>query len=127
MCADYIHEELPAILADYGITDIVKKDYINERSNRLELNEIIEKLNIPFSLQSHIMIFVGEPGNQDYQDIFGGHGPRHLVDDSFRLVEASQLKKLIVYQDEMDQAESYQVLAIPEYADDFIGGIKTFQ
>lgn len=51
MCAMYVEKELIPTLEEAGIKNIIKKDYINEKQNRAELNEINEKHNIPPTLQ----------------------------------------------------------------------------
>lgn len=121
MCARYINSELPEMLDPHGITDYVNKDYINERSNRPEMNALMDDLGVPLPLQSHIMTFVSD------KYILGGHVPKHIIDDIFDPANSKRFKRIIVYQDKMHgEVEDYKVWAIPEYADDFVGEIKTY-
>lgn len=121
MCAKYVADELPEMLRQHGITEFIKKDYINDRSNRPQMNEIMTELGVPLPLQSHIMTFVGE------KYILGGHIPKHIIDDLFQAENSKKFKRIIVYQDKMHgEIEDYKVWAIPEYADNFVGEIKTY-
>lgn len=99
MCAMYIKQELIPTLEEAGIQDIIKKDYVNEKQNRVELNELNEKHNIPPNLQGHFMVFV------DNKIIFGGHVPKHIIIDL--LTKDIEFDKILVLQDEMDDARSY--------------------
>jgi len=121
MCAVYVKNELPKMLQKQGITDISKKDYINEKEARKEMNVMMEKAEIPFSLQSHIMTFVGE------KYVLGGHIPEHITDDIFQEENSKRFKKIIIYQDEMHgDVKDYKVWAIPNYANGFVGKIMTY-
>lgn len=120
MCAVYVKSELPELLQKHGISQIVKKDYINQRSNRAEMNELMTALDVPLPLQSHIMTFV------DDKYILGGHLPSRLIDELFSETNSRRFKRIIVYQDEMHEAPSeYKILAVPAYADNFVGDVKT--
>jgi len=121
MCSEFVNQELPGLLAEQGITDIVKKDYINERKNRAEMNNRATALGVPLELQSHIMTFVGD------KYILAGHLPAQLIKELFNPAVSSKFKRIIVYQDKMHGDETdYQVLAIPAYADAYVGAIKTY-
>ncbi|OGY47361.1 MAG: hypothetical protein A3J65_00500 [Candidatus Buchananbacteria bacterium RIFCSPHIGHO2_02_FULL_45_11b] len=121
MCASYINQELEDMLAPYGITDYLKKDYINDRSNRPKMNQLMADLGVPLPLQSHIMTFVGD------KYILGGHVPKHIIDDLFKEENSQKFKRIIVYQDKMHgEAKDYQVWAIPQYSDNYAGEIKTY-
>lgn len=121
MCVKYVATDLPAMLLEYGINDFIKKDYINDKSNRPEMNRIMTELGVLLPLQSHIMTFVGD------KYILGGHVPQHIIDDLFKIENSQQFKRIIVYQDKMHgDVKNYQVWAIPEYADNYIGEVKTY-
>ena len=121
MCAIYVNSELPAMLQANNITGFIKKDYINDKSNRPQMNQLMDELGVPLPLQSHIMTFIGD------KYILGGHIPRHIIDDLFKEENSRKFKRIIVYQDKMHgEAKDYQVWAIPEYADNFVGEIKTY-
>ncbi|MFA4871662.1 MAG: cytochrome c biogenesis protein CcdA [Patescibacteria group bacterium] len=121
MCAAYINNDLPKVLTQQGITEFVKKDYLNQRSNRPELNELMTELGVPLPLQSHIMTFIGD------QYILAGHIPEQIIKDLFLPENSQKFKRLIVYQDEMHGSPTtYQVWAIPAWADDFAGEIRTY-
>lgn len=121
MCAQYVDRELPDLLNRQGVNDIVKKDYINQRSVRSEMNSLMTGLSVPLELQSHIMTFVGN------KYILAGHIPAHLIDELFNPANSSKFTRIIVYQDKMHGEETdYKILAIPAYADNYVGGIKTY-
>lgn len=137
MCAQYVRVELPEMLKKQGVTEFIGKDYINEKSNRVEMNELMAEFNVPLPLQSHIMTFVGdlregqgkEGGGlgQNYKYILGGHIPPHIIEGLFNKENSEKFKRVIVYQDKMHgEATDYKIWAIPAYADDFAGEIKTY-
>ena len=99
MCAMYIKDELLPTLEEAGIKNIIKKDYVNDKQSRVELNELTEQNNIPVNLQGHFMIFI------DDKIILGGHVPRHVIMDL--LTKDNDFDKIFVLQDEMDNAKSY--------------------
>lgn len=121
MCATYINGILPEILTENGVENFSKKDYINDRGYRAEMNEIMSRLDMPLEMQSHIMTFVGD------KYIIGGHVPENLIDYIFASENQEKFKRIVLYQDEMhEEAENYKILAIPSYADNFVGDIKTY-
>src|SRR3989338_7724077 len=130
MCASMVDDVLPKVFQKHGIQTIEKKDYINQRQNRSEMNGIMNNLQIPFELQSHIMTFVKNPidaGNEPYPIIIAGHVPQERIDealdDSFR----QTFKRIILYQDEMhENPENYKILGIPSYANTYVGEIMTY-
>lgn len=99
MCAMHIKQELVPTLEEAGIKNIIKKDYVNEKQNRVELNNLNKENNIPPALQGHFMIFI------DNKIILGGHVPKHIVIDL--LTKDFEFDKILVLQDEMDDAKSY--------------------
>ena len=128
MCAKYVNTEMPIMLKAAGISNIVKKDYINEKSSRTEMNKIMSNLEIPLSLQSHIMTFVGEKGGSNYKYVLGGHVPKHIIEDLFTEETGKKFSRFIVYQDKMHgDVEDYKVLAIPTYAKGYVGKIQTYK
>lgn len=114
MCAKYIDLELVPILQEAGIQEIEKKDYINNRANRTEFNELNERLGIPIQLQGHFTTFI------ENEIILEGHIPEHIVRDILKEKNRGKFEKIIIFQDEMDNAVSYKVWAfkgeIKEYA-----------
>jgi len=99
MCAMYVMEELVPILKETGIKNIIKKDYINEKKNRVVLNELNKRLNIPPKLQGHFIVFI------DNKIVLGGHVPKQVVLDL--LTQNLEYDKILVLQDEMKEAKSY--------------------
>lgn len=99
MCAMYITEELIPTLKEAGLKNIIKKDYVNEKQNRVELNELNKELNVPPNLQGHFVVFI------DNKIVLGGHVPKHVVLDL--LTKDLEFDTMLVLQDEMDGAESY--------------------
>jgi len=112
MCSMYIMEELIPSLKEAGIKEIIKKDYVNEKQNRVELNQLNEEFGVPPTLQGHFMVFV------DGKILFGGHVPKHIIMDL--LSKDLELDKLLVLQDEMGDAESY-------FAWGFKGEVQEYQ
>lgn len=122
MCAEYVKDELPQILEKYGITKFIKKDYINHKEYRREMNELFEEMNVPLELQSHIMTFVGD------KYIIGGHVPEPIINDLFKDEDSQRFKRIVVYQDKMHgEIEDYKIWAMPTDADNFLGSIKTYK
>lgn len=99
MCAMYIKQELIPTLEEAGIENIIKKDYVNEKQNRVELNELSEEHNIPPELQGHFVVFI------DNKIILGGHVPKQIILDL--LTKELEMDKILVLQDEMSDANSY--------------------
>jgi len=98
MCAMYIKQELIPTLEEAGIRNIVKKDYVNDKQNRVELNKLNEQHRIPPNLQGHFMVFI------DNKIILGGHVPKHII---MGLLTRDLINELLVLQDEMRDAKSY--------------------
>ena len=121
MCAEYIKNELPADLQKWGIVNFNKKDYVNVRTNRTEMNDMMQNAEIPLDLQSHIMTFIGD------KYILGGHIPTAMIEEIFKPENSAKFKKIIIYQDEMHgDIKDYKVWAIPMYADNFVDEAKTY-
>jgi cytochrome c biogenesis protein CcdA len=114
-CVIYIDEELIPAIKELGFKDIIKKDYINQRSHRVEMNDFMDENDIPFSLQSHIMTFI----YSNITIILGGHVPTPIIDDLIELDNISVLDKIIIFQDKMDNPTSYFVWG-------FTGEIKKY-
>jgi len=91
-CVTYIEGELNEVLASNAIT-ITKKDYINQRENRVEFNNLNNQLGVPLELQSHLATFV-----DDGRIILQGEPPRQVVD---ALLKAADLpERILIYSDE---------------------------
>ncbi len=99
MCAMYIKQELIPTLEKVGIANIIKKDYVNKKQNRIELNDLNRQYTIPPNLQGHFMTFMDE------RIVLGGHVPSHIVVDL--LTQELPIEKMLVLQDEMENATSY--------------------
>ncbi|MFQ6060325.1 MAG: cytochrome c biogenesis CcdA family protein [Thermoplasmata archaeon] len=114
-CTLYIKDELiPSLLAG-GISDIVKKDYINVRSYRGELNSLNEKMGIPSHLQSHIATFV----RKNVTIVLEGHVPLHVVNDLLENSSDLDVDRILVYQEEMKDPESYHAWAFEGEAQEY--------
>ncbi len=91
-CVTYIEGELKDLLDSNEIT-VVKKDYINQRENRAELNGLNDQLGVPLELQSHLATFV-----DDSRIILQGEPPRDVV---LSLLSSSALpERILIYSDE---------------------------
>ncbi|MFA6097306.1 MAG: cytochrome c biogenesis protein CcdA [Candidatus Paceibacterota bacterium] len=121
MCADYVKNDLPRQLQGAGINKIDKRDYINGKDIRPEMNRRMKDAGIPLDLQGHIMTFVGD------KYIMAGHMPDHIVGEMFNEDNSSRFKRLLVFQDDMgSEAKNYKIFGIPNYADDYMGEPKTY-
>ena len=111
-CLMYIDDELEPVLNELGVS-VTRKDYINNRDYRKELNGLNNELGIPLELQGHFTTFV------DNGIILQGHVPEHIIRDILK-EENQVFEKIIVFQDEMDGAVSYKAWAykgeIKEYS-----------
>lgn len=101
MCSAYIKTELLPLLAESGISNIEMKDYINERKNRDELNEMNEMYGIPANLKGHIMVFIRG------RVILAGHVPGNIVRKLLSGDAIGADDKILVYQDKMENAKTY--------------------
>jgi len=116
-CVEYINHELIPLLQELGFQKIIKKDFINERANRAELNERSSKLNIPPKLQGHLTVFI------DNKVILEGHVPSQIIRDLLKPQNEARYGKIVIYQDKMvthgEVPTDYKVWA-------FKGDIKTY-
>lgn len=121
MCAEYVKNDLPRQLEKAGINEIEKRDYINGKDIRLEMNERMKSAGIPLDLQGHIMTFVGN------KYVMAGHMPDHIVEEMFNENNSSRFKRLLVFQDDMgSEVKNYKIFAVPNYADNYVGEPKTY-
>ncbi|PIN98791.1 MAG: hypothetical protein COT90_02720 [Candidatus Diapherotrites archaeon CG10_big_fil_rev_8_21_14_0_10_31_34] len=101
-CTMYIEDNIEPLLESHGIK-IEKKDFISEKENRIELNELSRQLGIPPQLQGHFTIIIGN------KIILEGHVPEEIIE--YLLESENEFEKIIVFQDEMDNAENYKAWA----------------
>jgi len=104
-CVVYVEGELADIMVANKI-NLIKKDYINQRENRTELNDLNDQLGIPLDLQSHIATYI-----DDGRIVLQGEPPRAVVDTL--LSPATSLpERILVYKGEgVEATDSYQVWA----------------
>ncbi len=110
-CVTYVEGELADVMAAHQI-QLVRKDYINQRENRRELNELNDRLGVPLDLQSHLATYV-----DDGRIILQGEPPRPVV-EALLAADASLPERILVYGDEGEE-ESYKVWA-------FAGPVKSY-
>ncbi len=101
-CATYINGELQEILQANQV-EMVRKDYINQRENRKELNQKNDSLGVPLELQSHLVTFIDEG-----QIILQGEPPRQVVED---LLSAQDLPDRILIYSEEGEEDGYKAWA----------------
>ena len=94
-CALLVRQSLPRILAEYGITDLGYKDYINEPVNRTLLRDKNAAWGVPFDLQRHIETFVGD------KILLGGHVPEQVIRALLAPENQTKFERILVFQDEM--------------------------
>jgi len=91
-CVAYVEGDLSNVLARFKV-ELIKKDYINQRENRQELNALNERLQIPLELQSHLVTFI-----DDERIILQGEPPGAVVE---KLLSSSDLpQRILIYADE---------------------------
>lgn len=110
-CVVYVQGELADIMAAYQIP-LEKKDYINLRENRRELNELNERLGVPLDLQSHLATYVAGG-----RLILQGEPPRPVI-ESLLAADTVLPERLLVYSEEGED-DDYKVWA-------FAGPIKSY-
>lgn len=111
-CGELVKNFYPGFFAKYGY-EIDLRDYINDRQNRVILNDYNKNWDVPFELQSHIEAFVGD------KLLIGGHVPTEIM--QYLLEHQNEYGKILVYQDQMHAAP-------PDYKVwDFRGEIKTYK
>jgi len=107
-CVEYIEGTLLPVLKDFGFKEIDQRDFINDRSNRAELNQRSTELGVPIPLQAHLAMFI------DDRVILEGHIPPELIRGLLSLASPAY-EKILIYQDrmpEMGQAvTNYQIWA----------------
>ena len=104
-CTDYISEHLIPMLKEMGFNNIVMKDYVNDQTNRAGLNKINEEFGVPPKLQGHFTIFIGK------RIVLEGHVPHEIIDYLLKEENRGKFDKILVYQDEMEDAKSYKAWA----------------
>lgn len=97
-CAHYINGELSAVLGERQVA-LVRKDYINQREHRKELNDLNASLGIPLELQSHLATYI-----DDGRIILQGEPPRAVV-EALLSSEAALPERILVYSEEGESAE----------------------
>ena len=110
-CASYINGELLEILQTNHV-ELVRKDYINQRENRKELNQMNDSLGVPLELQSHLVTFIDEG-----RIILQGEPPRHVVED---LLSAQELPEKVLIYSEEGEGDGYKAWA-------FAGPVQSYE
>lgn len=101
-CSIYINGELQEILQANQV-ELVRKDYINQRENRTELNKMNDSLEVPLELQSHLVTFIDEG-----KIILQGEPPGHVVEDLLSFQELPE--KILIYSEE-GEGDGYKAWA----------------
>jgi len=91
--------------------EMIRKDYINQRENRAELNQKNDSLGVPLELQSHLVTFI-----DNGQIILQGEPPRKVVED---LLSAQGMPEKILIYSEEGESDGYKVWA-------FAGPVQTY-
>jgi cytochrome c biogenesis protein CcdA len=92
-CVHYVEGELAEILSIHGVS-LVRKDYINNREYRGELNELNEQLGIPLDLQSHLATFI-----DGGRIVLQGEPPRSVVEQLLSW-EGQSPDQILIYSEE---------------------------
>ena len=91
-CVTYIEGELDELLVSNSL-EIVRKDYINQRENRKELNDLNDRHGVPLDLQSHLATFI-----DNGRIILQGEPPRDVVEALLRTEDIP--KRILIYSEE---------------------------
>jgi cytochrome c biogenesis protein CcdA len=86
----------------------VKQDYFGEPVARQKLFDLNARWGIPEGLQSHLVTVVGD------QIVFEGHIPRAVVRDLLQWPGKLPVERLLLYQDQMGEPQSYAAWAFRE-------------
>ena len=97
-CAHYINGELSAVLGARQVA-LVRKDYINQRENRKELNDLNTRLGIPLDLQSHLATYI-----DGGRIILQGEPPRAVV-ETLLAAGAALPERILIYSEEGESKE----------------------
>jgi cytochrome c biogenesis protein CcdA len=100
-CVRYVDGDLAETLSAYGV-DLVRKDYINHREYRGELNQLNEQLGIPLELQSHLATYI-----DGGRIVLQGEPPRSVLEELLAW-EGPVPERILVYSDE-GEGGSYRV------------------
>ncbi|MAT42731.1 MAG: hypothetical protein CL609_10340 [Anaerolineaceae bacterium] len=111
-CETYINGELQEIFKAYQV-ELVRKDYINQRETRKELNQQNDNLGVPLDLQSHLVTFI-----DDNRIILQGEPPRQVV-EALLSASASELPDKILIYSEEGEGDGYKAWA-------FAGPIQSY-
>jgi cytochrome c biogenesis protein CcdA len=109
-CATYINGELKDIFLVNNV-EMIRKDYINQRENRAELNQRNDSLGVPLELQSHLVTFI-----DNGQIILQGEPPRNVVED---ILSAKDLPDQLLIYSEEGKSDGYKAWA-------FAGPVQTY-
>ena len=109
-CATYINGELKDIFLVNNV-EMIRKDYINQRENRAELNQRNDSLGVPLELQSHLVTFI-----DNGQIILQGEPPRNVVED---ILSAKDLPDQLLIYSEEGESDGYKAWA-------FAGPVQTY-
>lgn len=104
-CAGYIQDTLIPLLKEWGVKEILKKDYINQPTFRRELFELKQRLGIPLQMQGHLTTFVNR------SLILEGHVPSEMIQDAMKLQGRKSSPYFVIYQDDMKKPAHYQIWA----------------
>ena len=97
-CAHYINGELSAVLGARQVA-LVRKDYINQRENRKELNDLNTRLGIPLDLQSHLATYI-----DGGRIILQGEPPRAVV-ETLLAAGGALPERILIYSEEGESQE----------------------
>lgn len=97
-CAHYINGELSAVLGARQVA-LVRKDYINQREHRKELNDLNARLGIPLDLQSHLATYI-----DGGRIVLQGEPPRAVV-ESLLAAGAALPERILIYSEEGESKE----------------------
>lgn len=107
-CVKYVNDQLVPLLKTAGITRIERKDFVNDRSNRVALNRMSTDWRIPIPLQGHLATFI------DDRIVLEGHVPPALALELLAQRDPPY-RRILAYQDLMpgmgDTVTSYRIWA----------------
>ena len=107
-CGPYMDMDLKPALASQGIPLVAARDYVNDRTYRVQLDSLSRDLGIPISLRGHLMTFIKEG---DRLLVLSGHVPYAVVADALANVTAPPYQRVLIKVSDSDMSMVTQYFA----------------
>src|SRR3990172_9221530 len=107
-CGPYMDMDLKPALASQGIPLVAARDYVNDRTYRVQLDSLSRDLGIPISLRGHLMTFIKE-GHRLL--VLSGYVPYAVVADALANVTAPPYQRVLIKVSDSDMSMVTQYFA----------------